>query len=274
MNRHENPRVLITYTTSNQEPFRSLERKGALETWTKHFPPSCQIVSLQAKNSKGFSVLHSYSIIFERLRWGRFGRLATISARIFGKPLSFYRPKSNLKDSSLVLNIPEGLSFLGFKLLGAIDLMIEKDFDFLIYTNLSSYINTFRVTEILSSVDQTKDYYAGKRLPSDINPGISGSFIVLSRETCEKIKKNRSKWNHAYLDDIALLKVMKKIKVAPTFLNSLDILGGDEIKLMSRVALWKYPHFKCGPQLSGSKRTDFLVMRHLDETLFPIFKNS
>jgi hypothetical protein len=274
LNNLENPKVLIAYTTSDQEPFRTLEKNGALETWTKHFPPSCQIISLQAKKSKGFSILHSYSIVFEKIRWGRFGRLATIFARLFGKPFSFYRPKSHFIESSLIISIPEGLSFLGFKLFGAVDFMIEKDFDFMIYTNLSSYVNTFRISEILSAVDPSMDYYAGKKLPSDINPGISGSFIVLSRETCKKIKTNRFLWNHAYLDDIALLKVMKKIKVAPIFLESLDILDGDKIKPVNRIELLTYPHFKCGPQFSGLQRTDFLVMHRLDEILFQNSKSS
>jgi len=273
LNHLENPKVLIAYTTSDQEPFRTLEKKGALETWTKHFPPSCQIISLQAKKSKGFSILHSYSTVFEKIRWGRFGRLATIFARLFGKPFSFYRPKSHFIESSLIISIPEGLSFLGFKLFGAVDFMIEKDFDFMIYTNLSSYVNTFRISEILSAVDPSMDYYAGKKLPSDINSGISGSFIVLSRETCKKIKTNRFRWNHAYLDDIALLKIMKKMKIGPTFLKSIDISSGDQIELIGKKILMNYPHIKCGPQMSESERTDYLVMHQLDKALFPASKD-
>lgn len=262
------PRILIAYTTSNQEPFRTLEEQGALATWTKHFPSNCRILSLQARQSYSFSVLHAYSKIFEKIRWGRFGRLATICARILGKPFSLYRPKSELNDSNLILNIPEGLSFLGFKLLGSIDLMIDEDFDFLIYTNLSSYINTFRITEILSSVNPHLDFYGGKKLPSDINQGISGSFIVLSRRTCQKIKSSKLKWNHAYLDDIALLKIMQKFNIRPTFLDSLNIRGENELKLINRSELLKFSHFKCGPQLTGSTRTDYLIMQKLDQQIF------
>lgn len=265
----ENPRILIAYTTSNQEPFRSLEQRGALATWAKHFPPNCQIVSLQARQSDSFSLLHTYSTLFEKIRWGRFGRLATICARILGKPFSLYRPKSQLIDSALILNIPEGLSFLGFKLLGSVELMIDQDCDFLIYTNLSSYINTFRVTEILSTVDSNSDFYGGKKLPSDINQGISGSFIVLSRETCQKIKANKFTWNHAYLDDIALLKVMQKINVRPTYMDSLNIQSETELRSINRTDLINISHFKCGPQMIGSQRTDYLIMRQLDEAIFP-----
>ena len=270
----ENPRILIAYTTSDREPFRSLERKGALGTWTKHVPPNCKVISLQARKSKGFSILYGYSIIFEKLRWGRFGRPMTIAARIFGKPFSFYKPETIVNNSSLILNIPEGLSFMGFKLLGAIDLMIEEDFEFLIYTNLSSYINTFRLAEILSMEDPLKDYYAGKRLPSTLNHGISGSFVVLSRKTCSTIRDRRLSWNHAYLDDIALLKLTKKLNIGPTFLESLEVLRATDVNLINSKELLQYPHFKCGPQFSGTQRTDYLVMTKLNDLLFPNSKNS
>ncbi len=274
LNLLENPRILIAYTTSNQEPFRSLEQRGALATWTKHFPAGCQIVSIQAQESSNFSILHSCSIAFEKLRWGKSGRFATILTRILGKPISLYRPKSELVDSSLILSIPEGLTFLGFKLLGSIDLMLQKDFDFLIYTNLSSYINAFRISEILVSVDPDLDFYAGKKLPSEVNAGISGSFIVLSRQTCKRVRDNYFRWNHAYLDDIALMRLMKKIKVMPTFLQSLEIRSNVEVRSIQREELLKYPHLKCGPQLSGSQRIDFLAMELLDEVLFPTSRNS
>ena len=270
----EKPRILIAYTTSRQEPFASLEKSGALDTWTNHVPPNCTIISLEAKNSTRFSILHGYSIIFERFRWGRFGRPLTIAARLFGKPSSFYIPRSFKYGSSLVFNIPEGLSFLGFKLLGAIDYMIQNNFDFLVYTNLSSYVNAKRISEILSVVDASQNFYAGKKLPSDINQGISGSFVVLSRETCKNVKINRLAWNHAYLDDIALLKLTKRIKVEPTYLESLGILDPNQVKSRTPEELLQYPHFKCGPQYSGRLRTDYLVMQQLDCVLFPSSKNS
>ena len=270
----ENPRVLIVYTTSQQEPFSSLEKNGALKTWTKSLPSGCQVISLGARADGGSSVLHSYSRIYENLRWGKFGRVVTIAARILGKPFSTYTPKSSLIGSGLVVNIPEGLSFLGFKLLSAVDYMLEENFEFLVYTNLSSYINTYRLTEILSAVNPFADYYAGKRLPSILNEGVSGSFIVLSRETCARIKKNRNGWNHAYLDDIALLRLTKKMKIRPTFLDSLNILEVTSVKSMNRSDLLQYPHFKCGPQFLGSQRSDFLVMRELNDVLFPNSRNS
>lgn len=269
MKPRNNPRILFAYTTSQKEPFKSLERNGALKTWTRHLSSGCKVVSLQAKKTDGFSICHSYSIIFEQIRWGRFGRLATIAARVLGKPFSAFRPKSELVGSSLQINIPEGLTFLGFKLLGAIDLMIRDDFDFLVYTNLSSYLNTYRVSEILSSVDPSENYYAGKRLPSDLNKGISGSFIVLSRETCVRIQSRRFSWNHAYLDDIALFKLMGKLKIEPTILDSLGILDPLQIASVQRKELLQYAHFKCGPQFVGAMRSDFVVMHHLDNILFP-----
>jgi hypothetical protein len=148
-------------------------------------------------------------------------------------------------------------------MLAAIDYAVKNHFDYLVLTNLSSYPVCSAVERFLLKFSPQEDLYAGKRLPSEINHGISGSFVILSSSTCKKILVSRRLWDHSSLDDIALMKITKRLGIYPLYTTSKTFLSSLEPKNLEEIFNDEVLHYKCGPFLENGIRVDFIPMQKL-----------
>ena len=260
-------KILYCFTSSQNEPFLSLQNAGANATWRLLLSPEDRSVAVYANASGSFNSLYKASLIFERLRWGRFGIYFTLVLRIIMKPFSRRLPNWKEGNGDLFVNIPEGLTFLGFKMLSSMDYAVKKQYDWLVITNLSSYPVCYEIREFLARLDPNQDIYAGKRLPSDVNSGISGSFVILSSATSKKILANKQFWDHSSLDDIALMKLTKKLGIQPIFVPSITLDFTENVRELASQLKKGTLHYKCGPVLKNGIRQDYLLMQMLSHVL-------
>ncbi len=254
-------KILYCFTSSNIEPFFSLQKAGADATWRLTLPPEDKSLAIYANGSGKFKLLYKASLIFEKLRWGKFGKYFTLILRYFLKLFGGKLPSWREKDGELFVDIPEGLTFLGFKMLASMSYASQNQFDWLVLTNLSSYPVCSEIREFLTGLEPNMDLYAGKRLPSDVNRGISGSFVILSAATIQRILMNKHSWDHSSLDDIALMKLTKKLKIDPTYLPSVTLTQVTSLEEVVRQIKKGALHYKCGPFLENDVRQDYKLMR-------------
>lgn len=260
-------RILYCFTSSYIEPFFSLQKAGADATWRRTLPPEDKSLAIYANGSGKFKSLYKASLIFERLRWGKFGKYFTLILRYLLKPFGRNLPSWQKKGGDLLVEIPEGLTFLGFKMLASMDYACQKQFDWLVLTNLSSYPVCSEIREFLAGLEPNVDLYAGKRLPSDVNRGISGSFVILSAATIKRILMNKHSWDHSALDDIALMKLTKQLNIDPTFLPSITLTQVTSLEEAVHQVNKGTLHYKCGPFLQNNVRQDYILMRILYKLL-------
>ena len=262
-------RILYCFTSSYIEPFFSLQKAGADATWRLTLPPEDKSLAIYANGAGKFKSLYKASLIFERLRWGKFGRYFTLILRYLLKPFCRNLRRWQEEGGDLLVDIPEGLTFLGFKMLASMDYAAEKQFDWLVLTNLSSYPISCEIRKFLAGFDSKVDLYAGKRLPSDVNQGISGSFVILSSATIKRILMNRHSWDHSCLDDIALMKLTQKLGIEPIFVSSISLTLTTKIEELKDQLRDGTLHYKCGPYLKNETRQDYLLMQFLSRSLRP-----
>lgn len=262
-------KILYCFTSTLIEPFSSLQKMGADATWRLSVAPEDKSLAIYANGSGKFKSLYKASLIFEKLRWGRFGVYLTIILRYLIKPFGRNLPSWKQEDGELLVDIPEGLTYLGFKMLSSMDYAAEHNFDWLVLTNLSSYPVCSEIREYLAGLDPNEDLYAGKRLPSDVNRGISGSFVILSATTVKRVLSNKHFWDHSALDDIALMKLTKKLNIDPTFLPSITLNKVTTIEEIAHQIRKGTLHYKCGPFLQNDLRQDYVLMRMLFRLLNP-----
>jgi hypothetical protein len=200
---------------------------------------------------------------YERARYKSYGRLTTAFGRVLLLPIAFIEPSSKMEDNELRIGIPEGLTFMGYKLLAEIDRAIEGKFDFLVHTNSSSFLNIKGLHAFLETVDPNLDFYGGKELPVPLLNGVSGSFVILSKKSLSRIWKSRRSWIHALLDDVALAKIMQDLGILRTLIPSLDSKSLKYILGISQIELEQTYHFKCGPVFENGLRSDDQNMKSL-----------
>lgn len=96
----------------------------------------------------------------------------------------------------------EGTMEIGYKTINAFDRLRNK-YDYIIRTNLSSYINVNILLKWLKIQPRT-NFWCGY----GVKHFSSGAFYILSRDLVDLIVDNKIKWNHDKLDDVALSEIL------------------------------------------------------------------
>jgi hypothetical protein len=110
-----------------------------------------------------------------------------------------------IEGNNLYSKYEETFENIGLKTIDMFKYAYENyEFDFLLRTNASSYINQEALINYLTN-KIPKNYAGGfiGKIPNKFN-FLSGSGYVLSRDLVNFIIKNSEKWDHSLIDDVAL----------------------------------------------------------------------
>ena len=263
-------RILLLVGHALYEPWKSILYKGQLETWAKG-------QEFQIKHCHALTVsplLRKIDSWFWNLKWNEsFGKIAIIIEMFIKDPLKIFQgnlKESNLVNSnheSLVLRMPDLDFLMNFKSFAIITGTLKFDYDFVVITTTSSYLNLELLKKEISRLPK-KNVVAGRILEQNGVKFASGSFRVFSRDVVEKMlidKKHYSKWR---ADDLAygFLLNRKDPHIKYLSLPSIDADTVDKINSLSQVDLESVVHFRLK---SGTheKRNDIELMHLLHRRL-------
>lgn len=160
----------------------------------------------------------------------------------FSKQLTFWYKagyKEEFKDNDfklvnndLLINTDDGTLNMGLKTIMAFE-WLEKnyEFDFVVRPTPSSYLNYQNLYKFIINNLMNKEFvYCGKIQNTNDTKGnrisfVSGSTLILNRNSVREIIKNKEKWNHAYWDDVALSILMKDLNINPQNSERFDVEG-------------------------------------------------
>ena len=143
--------------------------------------------------------------------------------------------KNDIIDNKILLSLDETLYNCGSKTLMCFDMIKEMEFDYIFRTNSSSYVDKKLLKEYL--VDKPKtNYYSGIIGNYEGIKFSSGSGYFLSRDLFNLVLENKKKWNHEYIDDVALGLLLHGLNIPPTLTLRYDVTS-DNIPL-------KYFHYR------------------------------
>ncbi len=144
----------------------------------------------------------------------------------------------------------EGLRYLGRNFLAATQYAYSNKFDFMLKTTISSVLNSEKLQEFLDSHNQGSPLYAGRKItPPDGRVRknftfVSGSCVLLNRESMGLILENAQYWDHGLLDDVALGKLLH-MKVPVTEFSSMDLSSINDVTTLSEKNFQNTVHFRC-----------------------------
>jgi len=263
-------RILLLVGHALYEPWKSILFKGQLQTWA---------------NDQEFQIKHCHAIPvspilrkidswFWNLKWDKtFGKTAIAieivikaSFRIFQGDLK----KAKLANSNfetLVLRMPDLDFLMNYKSFAILTGTLKLDYDFVVLTTSSSYINLKLLKKEVSKLPR-HSLVAGRILEQNGIKFASGSFRVFSRDIVETIlskKRAYSKWRP---DDLAYGFLLNGVNPEINYLSlpSIDIDSVDKINSLSDTDLKSMIHFrlKSGTQ---KNRNDIELMHLLHKRL-------
>lgn len=195
-------KVLVVVLALDAEPWRSIEEQGQRATWARD-ETDVPIFWLHGINrglsralirsvSKGLELLGAKKSVrtFRHFtgRWAA-GRGATIEAREI---------RTRVPETYITTNAKTVAAFR--------HLLSVADFDYVLRTNSSTYVNIDMLTKFVQSIPND-NYYGGTSWQAHGVEYATGTSILLSRDLVEYVAGDPS-WEFDLVDDLALGKSM------------------------------------------------------------------
>jgi hypothetical protein len=172
--------------------------------------------------------------------------------------------QSHDKDN-IYLRCPEDYYSLGIRTLECFDYCLRNfEFDFLLRTNISSYIHKYNLMLWLANKPR-ENFYSG--VVGEYGHGASsikfasGAGIFMSRDIVEKIVKQADLIDTSLIDDVAIGKLLSDTKITPAVRIDLHC---EHQNLNFDLSSF---HFRC--KCEQDRTTDSLVMQAIHNKFYP-----
>lgn len=172
---------------------------------------------------------------------------------------NFKLPNVDVSSETLSVEVPEGLRYLGVKLLASLDYLDSQNYDLVYKTTLSSLVNPELFVDAINKVPLDEPVYAGTRIRFPGKVFVSGANLLLNNKSIKLMLSKRYLWNHGDLDDVAVSNLLRGIEI--TELASLNISSAVEANQLSPGEIRDTLHYRC--KTAGPNRQDIEVMRTL-----------
>ena len=143
----------------------------------------------------------------------------------------------------LRLTSGDSIEDVGYKTIETFDWALQnKKFDYIFRVNSSSYVNINKLIHFIENV-QEGSLYAGKIIELGMLNlrFISGSGIILDKDSVINIVENKKLWNHSFIDDVAMGDICANLNISPTSGNFFEL----QKNVFSYKELDESYHFRC-----------------------------
>ena len=244
-------KILILDIHGPYDPWLQILINGQLKTWAISTDKS-RVVHVSGRPVS--SRLHKFGEFVYSLKWsknkyiGRLALLQDVSIKIF---LQSWLPRIKIKNKFLApvedswqVDMPDFANFMGHKVLASLNYSLSQDYDYLVTTITSAYIHLPRLERFLEN--QPREGFLGGRLTELSGFKFQqGSFRVYSKDIVEWIVDNRKSYRHWLPEDVAMGKLVDKLKGDLTEIPDSTAYSLEELSTIPDGVLKKAIHVRC-----------------------------
>lgn len=151
----------------------------------------------------------------------------------------------------------EGMNNLGCKVIESLEYVLHNvEFDYVFKMNCSSYLNKQALKDLLVGKPK-QGYYAGVISEHRNVRFASGAGSILSRDVIKTIVDNKGDWDHSYIEDVSIGKLLSENGIMPSKVDRVDVIHGVNEDLINR----KAHHYRC--KNKRDRRVDIVIMNEL-----------
>jgi hypothetical protein len=264
------PKILVIVGHALYEPWTSILYQGQLRTWVVN-----QNVLIYHTHANPISNhIRQIDAFFWKMKWhSRFGKYFTFIELVLKFP--FRAKKGSLSETylpethekSLTLDMPDLDMVMNFKSFGIITGTLAFDYDYLVSTTTSSYLNIIELEKKILMLPRSK-VVSGRIIEQDSVTFASGSFRVFSRDVVEGFLKHRKRFSTWRPEDQAFGFLIKDSGMDVEYVNmdSIDISSLASLNNLSKEDLSRVVHFRLKSGTLES-RNDVEIMLKLHKML-------
>jgi hypothetical protein len=261
------PTYLVIIGHALYSPWLEILLDGQLKTWVS--AQDDRFLHAHAKSVGRY--LHQADQKYWELKWRkRWGRLIFILERIFLPPLNKKIASVSILQSqygfkSLTINMPDLNIMMNRKSLAVFDFAAASNYDFVVITTSSSYLNLKNLDIALSKLPR-KNVVAGRILEQDAIKFPSGSFRIFTPDVLRRTIEFRDLYKYWVPEDLALGQLLQNLDPLFVELPSVDVPTIDALHNMDTEKIRKNIHFRLKNEIDGV-RTDVETMEALHQII-------
>lgn len=267
------PKILVLVVHGPYEPWLSILRDGQMKTWMQE-PGSLCVVNVFGKPLRSYVFKLDQQVYYLRWRKSKLVAYISLSLEILMKTLlQVFRYKPKVKSSKhegkimmWQVQMLDSLLLQGVKNLAALRESLSLDYDFLVTTITSSYINTEALKKFLKYSDKEK-FLGGRIEMSGGKPYQQGSFRVFSRDVVEQLVSVSNKYKHWKIEDIALGDLARRHYKKFVDIPNLTIEKVEEVKGIDISSLSEVCSYRCKAFGDNGERVDAKIMKKLHKLI-------
>lgn len=261
------PKVLILVIHGPYEPWVSIYKQGQLQTWMEK-PADIHILNYFGKRVNSKYLKLDQKVYFLRWNKSRFISYASLFLETLIKKFLFvhkFKPRVTQKfDKELgeiwEVNLPDSLLLQGVKNLAALRNALNFEFDYLVTTISSTYINCSALTKFLSNSPR-ESFLGGRIEQSGINEYQQGSLRVYSRDVVTHLVENRDEYKHWQIEDIAMANLARKKYKHLTEIPNISVSSIESCGALNPDSLKEVCSVRCKSVLEDGTRKDAEIMQ-------------
>lgn len=267
------PKILLVAVHGPYEPWLSILKNGQLVTWMTS-PSRIKIINVFGIKVSSRVLKVDQWMYF--LRWHPIKVVAYSSLMlevILKKALrtSIYSPKVkrvNLESLGDVweVQMPDSLLLQGVKSISVFRESLNEDFDYLVTTITSSYINELALLKVLSESPR-QEFLGGRIEFSGEMRYQQGSFRVYSRDVVEFIVENSRRYQHWKIEDIAMGNLVNRKYRKFTELPNMTVASVGDLIEEENEELKKMCSIRCKSVDEKGVRLDPEIMKLIHKLL-------
>lgn len=225
-------RVLVLVLSVDREPWRSIERDGQRATWASPSPLDHEVPVLYYRGRRHGPARVGVGAMTRLLRHAGSnradGRTAAVRNRFLLRIGQHYSTtRATTVDGIVRTRVPETYSMVTTKLFVALRHALDtEEFDFLLRTNSSTYIDRGRLHRFTSGLTPSR-YWGGFPGQSGDISFTSGAGTLLSRDLVQAAVD--ATWDWSAIDDVALGAVLTSLGVERRVLDRPVLTSADQV---------------------------------------------
>ena len=258
-------RIAILVVHAEIEPFEGI-REATHDLIYRNASKSGIDVFYLVGNSRSSNLRRAFNNAIEKNRHSRYFLFSRFYDFVILNLTSLLPRSVTLKNNYIRVNTPEDLRHLGFKLISALKLLQEMDYQWVLRTTTSSVVNIDKLKGISDELSrEEKPIFAGAVAErSETHNFIIGSCLLMNKLAIEFILKNRKRWDHSLLDDVALSRIASRtFELIP--LKQISITDECEAKRMEKSDLESTLVVRCKTALQP--RGDIGLIKAVDSRM-------
>jgi hypothetical protein len=268
----QSPKILIIGIHGPYQPWLEILENGQLKTWMTN-ESSSRII-----NVFGLAMKSRIKNIDQRiyyLRWSKIKFIAYFALFLEAAlkkllPIDRYRPNINPQydgstNETWEVQMPDSLLLQGVKNVSVFRKSLELEYDFLVTTITSSYVNVALLEKALGQI--TPSAFVGGRIEKSGEMEYQqGSFRVYSRDVVSKLVENSHRYKHWKIEDIAMGDLVSRyyFQFSPLANCTLESLA--DVESLTREELKNTISYRC-KSFKETKRTDSQIMKSLHKRI-------